>query len=233
MTSLHKRRCSGSNPETVQPGKLLRPVVVLPLTTFDLRPLRFSCSIRGRTIRKPTKVASVCHQMLWGRWGSWTLHSGFDALRAALRSRSGSSSHEPPRATYGYSLASGERPGRAPACPREPLVGVCSVVVEAPLGDVAVHVVKPPGVGLLLADRLRLLGVLDVPGVLAELAPGRRRRIGGLGAGAAGVFPLGLGRQAIDLARLGRQPAAIFHRGVVRHADHRLSLAAMPKVLSV
>src|SRR5208283_2973108 len=85
--------------------------VVLPLTTFDFRPLRFSCSLRGRTIRKPTKVASVCHQMLWGRWGSWTLHSGFDAFRAALRSRSASSSHEPPRATEGYSLASGRTTG--------------------------------------------------------------------------------------------------------------------------
>ena len=58
-------------------------VLFLPLTTSDLTPLRLSCSSSGRTTRKPTNVASVCHQMLCGRCGSWTLHSRFEASRAA------------------------------------------------------------------------------------------------------------------------------------------------------
>src|SRR4051812_12096473 len=77
--------------------------------------------------------------------------------------------------------------------PRILLVGVGQVMVQAPLGHVAVHVVEPPRVGLLLADMHRLLGVIDVPGVLLErggmVAPG----IGRFGAGAAGIFPFGLG----------------------------------------
>ena len=59
--------------------------ILFPFTTCDFMPLRFSCSTSGRTMRNPTKVASVCHQMLWGRSGSWMLHSGFDPRRAARR----------------------------------------------------------------------------------------------------------------------------------------------------
>ena len=93
-------RSGGSGFGPVLGGSPGRPQrVPLPLTTRDFTPLRLSCSSNGRTSRKPTKVASVCHQMLWGRWGSWTLHSGFDPSRAALRSLSGSESQLPPRAT--------------------------------------------------------------------------------------------------------------------------------------
>src|SRR5438094_784811 len=86
-------------------------VLFLPFTTSDLTPFRLGCSSGGGNRRNPTNVASVCHQMLWGRCGSWTLHSGFEERRAALRSFSASSSHDPPRATYGYSAAVGSTTG--------------------------------------------------------------------------------------------------------------------------
>ncbi len=93
------------------------------------------------------------------------------------------------------------------------------------------HVVETPGIRLLLADRLRLLGVLDEPGVFAEGREIVAEGVGGRGPGAAGVLPFGLGRQAIGLARLGREPAAVFHRRVVRDADDRLPLAPEPEGL--
>ena len=53
------------------------------------------------TTRKPTNVASVCHQRLLGFWGSRRLQASIDDRRAALRSRAGSSSHDPPRTACG------------------------------------------------------------------------------------------------------------------------------------
>src|SRR5207253_2302672 len=80
-------------------------------------------------------------------------------------------------------------------------VGVGPVLVEAPLPDVAVQVVQAPGVGLLPADRVGgLVGVLRVPGVLAEAVGGVAEGVRRAGAGAAGVLSLGLGRQAVGLA---------------------------------
>src|SRR5215472_2187989 len=90
--------------------------------TSDLTPLSFSSSSRGCTTRKPTKVASVCHQMLCGRCGSSWLQSGFEAWRAAQRTCLGSSSQEPPRTTFGYFLAVGSSTGSTSSCPGlEPL----------------------------------------------------------------------------------------------------------------
>src|SRR5262249_55790973 len=51
-------------------------------------------------------------------------------------------------------------------------------------------------------------------------------RVGGAGAGAAGPLPLGLGRQAVGLAGLLGQPAAVGHGGVVGHAQGGLPLVA-------
>src|SRR5262249_47318961 len=106
-------------------------------------------------------------------------------------------------------------------------VEILLVVVEAPLRDVAVHVVKAPWVRLLLADLVGdLLGVALEPGVIAQ-----RRRVGAEGVrrrrpGPARPLPLGLGRQAVDLAGLLRQPAAVLHGGVVGDADDREPFAA-------
>src|SRR5262245_11717830 len=63
------------------------------------------------TTRKPTNVASVCHQRLFGFCGSRRLHASSEPRRAALRSRGGSSSHEPPRTTCGYSADPGSLNG--------------------------------------------------------------------------------------------------------------------------
>src|SRR5580692_3897584 len=105
-------------------------------------------------------------------------------------------------------------------------------MIEAPLHDVAVHVVQAPGVRLLGADfvgRALLVqfigGILAVPGVIVEFGRIVAETVSGLAAGAAGVFPLGLGRQAVGLAGLLREPFAIPHGRVVRHADGRVLLA--------
>src|SRR5439155_26764328 len=60
------------------------------------------------------------------------------------------------------------------------------------LRDVAKDVAQAPRVGLFLSNRMSLVvGVVEVPGDLVELFGMS------IAAGAAGVFPLGLGRQAI------------------------------------
>src|SRR5262249_4714542 len=82
-------------------------------------------------------------------------------------------------------------------------VGVLLVVIEAPLGDVAVHVVQAPWVGLLLADLVRqVVGVPGEPRVVAEFARVVAEAVGSGGAGAAGPLPLRLRRQAVGLAGL-------------------------------
>src|SRR5262249_10989284 len=80
--------------------------------------------------------------------------------------------------------------------------------VPAPSGHVAVHVVQAPRVGLLLADGVSPAArVARVPGVFVELLGVVAERPARLGAGAAGVLPL----------RLGRQPVA----GAAEHRDGR------------
>src|SRR4029079_11113964 len=124
------------------------------------------------------------------------------------------------------------RPDRA-RLDRAVIPGV--VLIEDPLADVAVHVEQPPRVRLLRRHGVRAFpGVLARPRVLAERArivaeTVRRRR-----AGARRVFPLGLGGQAVRLARLRRQPAAVFHRRVPRHVDRRLlALAVAERLVAV
>src|SRR6266496_66139 len=85
------------------------------------------------------------------------------------------------------------------------------VLIEHPFGHVAIHIVKPPGIWLFLADLLIFeVAVLLEPGVFRKLRGIVSKVISGSRARAAGVFPLGLGRQAIELARLGAKPLAIF-----------------------
>ena len=84
---------------------------------------------------------------------------------------------------------------------------------SAPFRNVAVHVVQPPGVGLLLTNRVRLVTTVSpVPAsdVQRGLIPaGVIRR---LGSGAAGIFPLSLGRKSIPLLLLSAKPLAEFLR---------------------
>lgn len=83
------------------------------------------------------------------------------------------------------------------------------VPVGAPLPDVAVHVVEPPGVGFLLPDRVcGVAAVVRVPSIVAQLPPVVAETVSGCGSGPAGVFPLCLGRQPELLVRPGRDPFA-------------------------
>src|SRR5438270_5927333 len=81
----------------------------------ERKPFKLSCSSTGLTTRKPTNSASVSHQMLCGRWGSRLIHDLLELRRAALRSSSGLSVQEPPRATCGkrsaFGIATGHRLG--------------------------------------------------------------------------------------------------------------------------
>src|SRR5262249_15538408 len=74
--------------------------------------------------------------------------------------------------------------------------------IGAPLPHVAVHVVEAPRVRLLLADgRIVALRVAGEPRVFTDVLRIVAEGIARLGPGAAGVFPLGLPRQANDLIR--------------------------------
>src|SRR6266566_3687634 len=58
----------------------------------------------GRTMRKPTILASVRYQMLLGNCGSCIFQLRSEPSRAPLRKAGGSSSQEPPRTECGYGL---------------------------------------------------------------------------------------------------------------------------------
>ncbi len=99
-------------------------------------------------------------------------------------------------------------------------VSVREVVVEGEFGGVSVHVVKTPGVGFFGAYFLILeFGVVDEPGVFAELCGVVAEGVCGIGSGAAGVFPFGFCGEAVEVAGLSGEPLAEFVGGVVGDAD--------------
>src|SRR5687767_13259173 len=64
----------------------------------------------------------------------------------------------------------GDRLGRFRRLAGEFLVARLAVLVEHPLAYVAVNIVQAPGAGLLLTHLVRrLAGVVEVPGIVAEL----------------------------------------------------------------
>src|SRR5690606_3158280 len=88
---------------------------------------------------------------------------------------------------------------------RRPRVEVRLVEIGRPLGDVAVHVVQPEGVGLLLSADVRLsVAVRPVPGVLVERRRVVAERVGRRRAGPCGVLPLRFGRQTVLPSGAGR-----------------------------
>ena len=106
-------------------------------------------------------------------------------------------------------------------------VEIGDVLIENPFGDVAVDIVQAPGIGKFLADFfVAAVAVVEVPGVLAEFGFVVAKGIGSVRAGAAGIFPFGLGRQAVVVAGFGAEPAAIHAGGVVGHADGREAFLA-------
>src|SRR5262245_6468403 len=107
---------------------------------------------------------------------------------------------------------------------------ILAVAIDTPLGHVAVHVVKTPGIGFFLPDLVgRLLRLLVIPAIIVQLCGIVAEAVGGSGAGPAGPFPFRLGRQAIVLAGLFRQPAAILHGGMMRDRQGRVIVMPVAK----
>ncbi len=143
-----------------------------------------------------------------------------------------------PRPAAEHALLAVGRPARVG--PRAGAVVVLGVDVVAPLGHVPVHVVQAPGVGLLqpaLAGvRLALLVVDHVsvpPAVVADLlwivAIAELR----LASGAAGVFPLGLGRKGYRLADLPGKLAAELRRFIRVNPTRRVVRTDLRQHLAV
>ena len=103
------------------------------------------------------------------------------------------------------------------------------VLVERPLHDVAEHVVEPPGVRFLRphlvigpAGKCGQRRVLREPGQVIQLSSSEAGRR----AGAARVLPLGLRRQAVELAGPAAQPLRELVGRMLGHADRRKSAVA-------
>ena len=156
--------------------------------------------------------------------------------RDAERQNSAAAYHDPPRSTRFRALAIA-LPGTAVR--RRALIALVPPVL-APLPDVPVHVVEAEGVcGTQASDRPRRrmravrVGAADRLAVIDRDVAGDRgtERKGGARAGAAGIFPLRLARQAEDAAGLARQPRAKFLHLVERHAHRRLPAAFLERAL--
>ena len=115
------------------------------------------------------------------------------------------------------------------------LIGLRRVLIEAPLRHVAVHIVQPPRIGFLESDlvifivaiaRHGAVFAVAEPAIVFELFRIVAEGISGVLSGPAGVFPLGLGGQAIIMPRLRRQPFAVHFGGKLRHADGRKTFLA-------
>ena len=103
------------------------------------------------------------------------------------------------------------------------------VRVQAPLLDIAMHVIKPEGIGSGARPHRQVHGAEDVVVVNAfviELQQPFRQRVsiaeGGRRARTAGIFPFDLRGQAPVPARPLGQPAAIGHRVLPGYEDHCL-----------
>src|SRR2546425_10813140 len=102
------------------------------------------------------------------------------------------------------------------------------MLIEAPFGDIAVHVVQAPRIGLLLSYFAIFIvrAIVGEPRVLGEL---RRVTAEGIGRGcarAAGIFPFRFGGEAIEVTGLCTEPLTVFICGVLSHADGREAVLA-------
>ena len=99
-------------------------------------------------------------------------------------------------------------------------IRVRKVLVERPLGDVAVHIVQAPRVRLLRADGMRLaVAVASIQAYSSSLRGVVAERVGGRRAGAGRVFPFGFGRQAIVVAQDAAEPLRVLPGGEWRDRD--------------
>jgi len=105
--------------------------------------------------------------------------------------------------------------------------GFGSVGHGDPFGDVAEGVVEAPGVGFELGDGVGLVvGVVGEPGDFPELWFGRLER---WTAGAAGVFPLGFGGDAVLVAGALGEPLAVIFGFAAEHAAGGEPLCPQPR----
>src|SRR4030095_10017358 len=104
-----------------------------------------------------------------------------------------------------------------------------------PFRDVAVHVEQSPRIRLLrAADVWLLTSVVPEPRVVAHGRWIVAERVGRRRAGPRGVFPFGLGRQAVLLSGARREPLAVVRRGGLSGADQRLRfLPPSPRLVRV
>src|ERR1044071_933903 len=94
------------------------------------------------------------------------------------------------------------------------------VLIKDPFDDIAVNIIKAPGVRFFLADLLIFeIAILFEPGVLAEFGGIVAKEISISGTSATCVFPFSFSGQAIKLAGLGAEPLAVFISAMLSHAD--------------
>ena len=108
------------------------------------------------------------------------------------------------------------------------LIGIFVILIEAPFGHVAVHVVQPPRIRFFQTDLLvGVVGVVEEPPVLfqVEFSGSSPNEYAVVVPCPARVFPFRLGRQTIIVARLRRQPFAIHFGRQLSHADCRKLIA--------
>src|SRR5688572_10250495 len=96
------------------------------------------------------------------------------------------------------------------------------MLIEHPLGYVAVHIVEAPRIWFLACDLvIALASVLVEPGVVTQFLRIVSERVSRLGSSTACVFPFSFGRQAIIAPGFGREPLAKSPRRVLRHTNGR------------
>ncbi len=100
---------------------------------------------------------------------------------------------------------------------------VADVGAEGPFASISVHVVESPGIGFFRGNGMIgvsvIVGVVDKPGVFANLVWVVSEGIGGSGASAAGVFPFCFGGESVVVSGLCGEPFTEFGGGVLGHGD--------------
>src|SRR2546425_8206300 len=95
-------------------------------------------------------------------------------------------------------------------------------MVQTPFGCVTMHIVQTPGVGFFLSDWVRpAIGIVEVPAICSQFLRIIAERIGCLGSGPTGVFPLRFSGQSIRFSRLGGEPSAVLHGRMVGDTNDR------------
>jgi len=110
---------------------------------------------------------------------------------------------------------------------RLPCIGrLCVVVLRVPIGtpfpDIAMHVIKPPGIRMLQSNRMQLaVRVVVILGMLVQTVRFIAEVPMRLGVGATRILPLGLGWQPVRFSCQPAEPFAIGAGVMPRNPDHQ------------